>query len=278
MSTVHSQPPRGSAVGNLLQSAWRYKGLIATAVLLGALLGYGWAARQPTLYQGVTRVFLAARGGTSLPGEAPPPPVDPDQYLRQQAQRMRSASVLERAVKLSGSRISPKTLGQRLQVDAAQDADVLTIRVLDSTATGAAQLANAVAAAYEAVVAQQLRERSRGVVSQLRSRQSGLKARVAGIDAELASRPNDGRLRAQRDAVKNELVAIERQIAKVVAARFNGVAMWERAAVPDQPISPSPGRSIAIGMLVGLLASGALAWWLGRPPSGTLTMVAAGGR
>jgi hypothetical protein len=33
---------------------------------------------------------------------------------------------------------------------------------------------------------------------------------------------------------------------------------------------------VAIGILVGLLVSGALAWWLGRP-SGTLTMVAAGG-
>jgi capsular polysaccharide biosynthesis protein len=169
-------------------------------------------------------------------------------------------------------------LGQRLEVDAAQNADLITIRVLDSTATGAAQLTNAVAAAYEAVFAQQLRGRAREVVSQLRVVRSRLKARLAGIDADLAARPNDGRLRAQRDAVKNELVAIERQIAKVVAARFNGVMMWERAAVPDQPIPPSPARPVVIGMLVGLLASGALAWWLGRPPSGTLTMVAAGGR
>jgi uncharacterized protein involved in exopolysaccharide biosynthesis len=199
MSTVHSQPPSGSAVGNLLQSAWRYKGLIATAVLLGALLGYGWAARQPTLYQGVTRVFLAARGGTSLPGEAPPPPVDPDQYLRQQAQRMRSASVLERAVKLSGSRISPKTLGQRLQVDAAQDADVLTIRVLDSTATGAAQLANAVAAAYE--------------------------------DVPAPDRPS---------------------------------LLRDPPTVSKQPIPLRPGRPMAIGMLLGLLASAILVWWLTR--------------
>jgi capsular polysaccharide biosynthesis protein len=246
-------------------------------VLLGALLGYGWASRQLASYQGVLRVFPeVGSGSTSLPRDVLLR--DPESYVREQAALLSSPVVLQRAVKLSGSRISTERLDQRLEVDAARDADLITIRVVDSTATGAAQLTNAVAAAYEAVVAQQLRERSRGVVSQLRSRQSGLKARVAGIDAELASRPNDGRLRAQRDAVKNELVAIERQIAKVVAARFNGVAMWERAAVPDQPISPSPGRSIAIGMLVGLLASGALAWWLGRPPSGTLTMVAAGGR
>jgi hypothetical protein len=28
-------------------------------VLLGALLGYGWASRQPTLYEGVARVRMA---------------------------------------------------------------------------------------------------------------------------------------------------------------------------------------------------------------------------
>lgn len=54
MSTPHSQPGGGDAVGRLLRSAWRYKGLIVAAVLVGALLGYGWAARQPTLYEGVS--------------------------------------------------------------------------------------------------------------------------------------------------------------------------------------------------------------------------------
>ena len=49
---------------------------------------------------------------------------------------MHSALVLQRAVKLSGSRISVETLRQRLEIDVAAEADVLTIRVVDSTATG----------------------------------------------------------------------------------------------------------------------------------------------
>jgi uncharacterized protein involved in exopolysaccharide biosynthesis len=148
MSTVHGQPPGGNVVGRLLQSAWRYKGLIAAVVLAGALLGYGWAARQPTLYQGVARALLTIQGSPSPGGEPPPPPIDAEQYLRQQAQLMRSAPVLERAVKLTGNRISAETLGQRLEVDPAKDIDLLTIRVLDSTARGATQLANAVVVAY----------------------------------------------------------------------------------------------------------------------------------
>jgi hypothetical protein len=134
-STLHSQSPSENAVGRLLGSIWGYKPLIAAAVLLGALLGSGWAARQPTLYEGVTRVLMTA-GSTSLPGEASQPPVDPGRYLDNQAQMMHSALVLQRAVKLSGSRISVETLRQRLEIDVAAEADVLTIRVVDSTATG----------------------------------------------------------------------------------------------------------------------------------------------
>jgi uncharacterized protein involved in exopolysaccharide biosynthesis len=170
-------------VGRLLGSIWGYKSLIAAAVLLGALLGSGWAARQPTLYEGVTRVLMTA-GSTSLPGDArPQPPVDPGRYLDNQAQMMRSALVLQRAVKLSGSRISVETLRQRLEIDVAAEADVLTIRVVDSTATGAAQLADAVAVAYDQVFAQQWRESFRARVRRL---QSALRARLAEMDAKLA--------------------------------------------------------------------------------------------
>jgi uncharacterized protein involved in exopolysaccharide biosynthesis len=264
-STFQSQSPSGNAVGRLLRSIWRYKSLIAAAVLVGALLGSGWAARQPTLYEGVTRVLLAAPPGTSLPGAAQHPPVEPAQYLRQQAQLMRSAPVLERAVKLSGSSISAETLGQRLEVDVAPDADVLTVRVVDSTARGAARLADAVAAAYHQVLAQQWRASFRARVGQLQSTQSALRARLAELNAELAGRPDDSRLRAQRAAVQGQLKAATSQLVQAeVSESLRPSLVRERAAVPGQPISPRPGRAMAIGMLLGLLASAVLVWWRTR--------------
>jgi uncharacterized protein involved in exopolysaccharide biosynthesis len=277
MSTVPRQSRGGEAVGRLLRSAWRYRWLVAVAVLLGALLGYGWAARQPARYEGVTRVLLAAPG-YSLPGEAPPPPFEPEQYLRQQAQLMRSRAVLERAVKLSGSSLSAEALGQRLEVDVAPDADVLTVRVVDSTATGAARLATAVAAAYDQVLAQQWRENFSARVRQLQNTRSRLQTRLAELDAELAGRPGEPVLQAKREATAGQLSLVQRQLVQAeVSGRIRPSLVRERATVSKQPSSPSPGRAVAVGMLVGLLASGALAWWLGRP-SGTLTMAAAGGR
>jgi uncharacterized protein involved in exopolysaccharide biosynthesis len=277
MSTVHSQPPSGNAVGRLLRSAWRYKGLIVAAVLLGALLGYGWAARQPTHYEGVTRVVpMAGSGSTSLAGEAPQPPDDPAQYVRKQAQFISSSVVLERAVKRSGSRISAETLGQRLEVEAAQDADLITIRVVDSTATGAAQLANTVAAAYQDVLAQQLRERSRQLVSQLRSTRSRLRATLAEINADLARDPADSVLQARRAAVAEQLSLVQRRlaVAEATAERGRPSLFRDPPTVPNQPIPLRPGRAMAIGMLLGLLASAVLVWWRTRrqgPRSGSAT-------
>jgi uncharacterized protein involved in exopolysaccharide biosynthesis len=258
-STFHSQSPSGNAVGSLLGSIWRCKWLIATAVLLGALLGSGWAARQPTLYEGVARVVLVAgSGSTALPGEAPQPPGELEGYLRRQTQLMSSSPVLERAVRLSGSRISVQTLRQRLEVDVAPDADVLTIRVVDSTAKGAAQLANAIPAAYEQVVAR----RSREVAAQLLRARSELKTRLAEAEAELARNPNDVRLRAECKALTDHDREVRRQL--MALERGRPVLAWERASVPKRPISPSSGRAMVIGMLLGLLAAAVLVWWRTR--------------
>jgi uncharacterized protein involved in exopolysaccharide biosynthesis len=256
MSTFHRPPPSGHAVGRPLRSIWRSKSLIAAAVLLGALLGYGWAAPQPTLYEGVAQVLLVAGSDrTSLPGEASQPPVEPARYLRSQAQLMSSSPVLEGAVKLSGSRISVETLRQRLEVDVAQDADVLTIRVVDSTARGAAQLANAIPAAYEQVVAR----RSREVAAQLLRARSELKPRLAEAKTELARNPTDPSLRAECRALTDQDREVLRQLRALERSR--PMLLWEPAAVPKQPISPSPGRATVIGMLLGLLTSAGLVWW-----------------
>jgi len=177
---------------------------------------------------------------------------------------MGSSPVLEGAVKLSGSRISVETLRQRLEVEVAQDADVLTIRVVDSTARGAAQLADAVATAYERVLVQQFGQ----AVRQLQIRQSALKERLAEAGAELARNPNDARLRAECKALTDQDGEFLRQLRALERSR--PVLAWERAPVPQQPISPSSGRAVVIGMLLGLLVSIVLVWWRTRrqgPPS-----------
>ena len=176
---------------------------------------------------------------------------------------MRSAPVLERAVKGTGNRISAETLGQRLEVDAAKDADVLRIRVVDSTATGAAQLANAVPTAYGQLLGQQSHARSRDLVRQLRNIQSPLKARLAQIEVKLAGGPEAPVLRAQLAAVAAQLSALQRRLRQLRTApeRDHPMPLVARAAVPSQPSAPGPGRAMVTGTLGGLLVAAVLVWW-----------------
>jgi len=255
MTTTDTQSRGWEEVPGLLQSIWRYKWLVAAAVLLGGLLGYGFASRQPTLYEGVAQVILAPPPA----GDSAQPAVEPERYLRNQAQLMSSSAVLERAAKRGGVTMPVNLLRERTNIDVAIDSDVITIRVLDPTPEGAAAAANSVAAAYKAFVA----ERSRAGVSQIKKVRSRLETRLASIDGQLATQPNDERLRRQREAIVGELGVIEKNLVASEAAAVGGPGQFhEEAAIPEQPVQPAPRRLTAIGMLFGLVASGALAWWL----------------
>jgi LPS O-antigen subunit length determinant protein (WzzB/FepE family) len=270
MRTFYWQGPGGDALGRLRQSVWRYRWLVVVAVLVGALLGYGWAARQPALYEGVSRVRMVHRC----------PPIALCVRLGDLAQGfLRSPGVLQRAVRLSGSRVSAKTLGQGLEVDVAQvevaadrpEMVLITIRVVDATAKGAAQLANAVALASQQLMAEQESASARRRVADLERRQRQLDA----LDHQLAADPGNARLQANRDAMAQQLDSFANLLGALDA--FRGQVWQEQAAVPQEPVLPRPLRAAAIGGLLGLVVGAGLAWWRSRP-SRTLTMAAAGGR
>jgi uncharacterized protein involved in exopolysaccharide biosynthesis len=259
MSTFHSRSRSGNAVGRLLGSIWRYKSLITAAVLVGALLGYGWAARQPTLYEGVARVLLVAGSDrTSLPGEAPPQPVgDPEGYLRNQAALIGTTDVLELAAKKSKGQATVEDLRAAMAVEPEQDADLMTITILDESASRAATLANAIAYGYESFVEGQPRQ----LANQLRANRAELEARLDQVNAELAAEPNDTSLDRRRDALVDELKQLEKDLVRVEASVGVNLVNVEPAVPPEQPAQPAPRRAMVIGMLLGLLASAVLVWW-----------------
>jgi uncharacterized protein involved in exopolysaccharide biosynthesis len=283
MSTFHSQGPGRDALGRLLQSGWRYKWLLAVVVLVGVLLGYGWAARQPTVYEGVYRVRMAYRC--------------PDlctSFRRSTQVLLSSSAVVQRAVKLSGSRISAETLRQRLEVEVAQDTDAVaqvpdglgwteviavTIRVVDSTAKGAAQLANAVMPASRQVLTEQQDAAAKQAAAALARRQRRLQDQLDGLDQRLAADPGNRRLQADRDARAQELNAFadQREALRRITTMSKVEVLAEQAALPEEPVQPRPLPAAAIGGLLGLVVGTGLAWWRSRP-SGTLTMTGAGGR
>lgn len=258
METYDARPGGWEEGPDLLQSVWRYKWLIAVAALLGALVGYGWASRQPTLYEAVSQVVLR---GTAPPlsGDAQPQPIgDPERYIQNQATLIGTTPVLELAAEKTKDRASVEDLRQRMSVEVDQDSDVITISIFDGSANNAAILANAIAEAYEDFIEGQPGQ----IANQLRSNRTKLEAKLARVNTDLATAPDNTSLQRRRDALEEELKQVERSLAATEASVGTNLVQLESAVPPEQPAEPAPRRTMAVGLLVGLLASVALAWLL----------------
>ena len=131
-------PEEWDAGPSLLDSLWRHKWLVALAVLLGMVVAYGWSARQPARYEATLELdfsSLVAQGSSDQ---------DPQRVLQNQVQLLNSPAVLSQVAVLSGRPLTRAQVKDRVSVEAAGDADVITIRALDATPTLAKQLAELV--------------------------------------------------------------------------------------------------------------------------------------
>ncbi|HSK36871.1 MAG TPA: hypothetical protein VLA80_09050 [Actinomycetota bacterium] len=231
---------------------------MALAVLIGVVAAYGWSARQPERYEATVQLFLGTGvgQGTEADGDQ-----DPDRLLRNQVELLNSAAVLDQAAALSERPITRAELMDSLSIEAAGDADVITIRVLDATPVGAAYLAELMPRAYQRTLAQ----RARQTVADWRKTQADLEADLKEIAADLQATPDDPSLLADREAVRQELQAAAAAIRQAqragAAAAARAASLQTDAVVGDEPAQPQPRRAAAVGGLLGLAVSVALVSW-----------------
>jgi capsular polysaccharide biosynthesis protein len=250
-------PPTLRAEGpSLIQSIWRYWWLVALTALVGALAAYGWSSRQPVRYEGVAQIFLDEGGKQAA---------DPARVVRSRAEFLTSSAVLDRVVALAGGGLTRRELQERLTVEPDNDADVITIRAVDRTPQGAARLAGLVVAAYGDVTARQTQETARRTVAALERAQSRLENEIAQVSGRLRTNPSSAGLQASLEAKSRQMqsLADQEEQARFEATRAaRPAAPPDDVAVPDEPASPHPKRTGAVGGLLGLLVGAGLAWWL----------------
>jgi Mrp family chromosome partitioning ATPase/capsular polysaccharide biosynthesis protein len=244
----------------LVASVWRYRWLVAAVALAGALAGFGFSLVQPVMYEASSRVLLTAPGSDQ----------EPDRFVRNEAAFMVSPPVLDRAVKDVKGRVTVKQLRDRLVAEPSTESDVVTLRVRDTTAQGAAQLVNAVGHAYETTLQAQAQRALDREVQQLEETQKRIQDEIRGLDAKLKDSPDDGQLKLRRQAAAELFSQAQQQESELV---FKGpaddpVSLIERPEVPDEPAQPKPMRLVALGGLLGVVLATVLAWALaGRRPT-----------
>jgi hypothetical protein len=239
---------------SVVDSLLRHKWLVALAVLIGVVAAYGWSARQPARYEATLQLFV--QDDALADGDS-----DPDRILRNHVERLNSVAVLDQVVALSERPITRSQLKESLSIEAAGDADLITIRVLDATPEGAAYLAELMPRAYQGALSQRARQR----IADIQRAQNALEDDLEQIANDLRARPGDRSLLADQAAVEQDLkdLATEKQQAQQVdtdvLATLGGLD--DAAVVGNEPAQPQPRRAAAVGGLLGLAISVALVSW-----------------
>ena len=243
----------------IVASLMRYRIIVVAAMLLGALAGYGIAQLLPVRYETEATVVLADPGGPSiLGGGTSLSSSDRQVYLAKQVAIMTSREVLERALKLIGSRQSLNDVRGSLNVQQSEDMASISIAATESTPRSAAALANAVGTAYQRVTEERAAEQaSRGIAS-IEKLMGRLQARL-----DASPRPPDGRLTIRQQQLASQIADLQQRqqdIAVQAEMYASGVEQFEQAEPPTAPSQPKPKLAAALGALLGLLVAGAWAW------------------
>jgi hypothetical protein len=244
---------------SVLASVWRYRWLLPVVVLLGGLVGYMLAALQPTLYEGVSRVFVANPANAGQDGSA-----TAARNVANQAAFMSSTPVLQRAARRYGNGMTAVKLREWLTVEASAKSDVITITALAPTPSGAAKLADTVALAYNDVIAENARRRAAATIRRIQVDKARLSARLDKLKAARALNPSDPTLGLEQDAANAELrnlINRELQVDQDVDESSGAIGLQESATVPEKPARPKRARLAAVGALLFLAGTVAMAWW-----------------
>ncbi|WP_164710690.1 polysaccharide biosynthesis tyrosine autokinase [Euzebya pacifica] len=239
-------------------------GRILLVGVAAGLLGFGLSALQSLRYTAEADLLLADPRNTGLFGETGVNFLDPSRYVRNQAEFAQSNAVAERASVLLGGRLDSDQVREQSRIRPASDLDQLSISATDGTASGAAQIANAIGEAYQAVVREEAERSTQASLSELQTQRAALEDAIAAAEARLAASPTDASARAERDAAVSQLIMIDSradQIAVDSTLFGSGVELFERADVPESPSAPTPVRNAVLACFLGALAAAALAWW-----------------
>ncbi len=252
-----------TVVPGLLRSMWRHRWLVTAGTVLAVAVAVGASMLQPVLYEGRAELLLLDPGDEGV-FEKSAAFVDPTRYVRNQAEFASSSEVLLRAGTLAGRDLSLEELHERVTVEPAIDLDLLVVTALDPGAERAAELANAVGAAYQDLTAGAVRQDAGEAIDELEQSQRQLRRRIEALEARMDAEPADETLRTLRDGLVVELLRLQRRERQILVDQDidnSGVQLFERAAEPEDPVQPNPVRNGLLAAVLALVTLGAFSWW-----------------
>lgn len=268
---VDSQPPlerddpaSSFAQADLLPALRRYRWTLIAATLIAGAVAYLASSVQAPVYQAESRLLLEDPRDVGVFGDGAQLALDPQRYVRNQAEYINSASVLARTMELYDGQLDLDEIDRRVEARAGVDLDLVTIVAEDSSPKGAARLANAAAEAYEQLVTEEVAGNAEDAVAELSEKKAELRATITSAERRLEQNPDDSAAAAERDAAVSQLITIEGrsdQLSVDASLYGSGVKLLEQAEAPDAPARPQPLRNALVAGVLALLGAITFAWW-----------------
>lgn len=250
----------------VLRRRWK---ILVVVILVGAAGSVGYLDLAPKVYAASAEVAVTPTGATpqsAASGSKAATPVNMDN----EAQLVQSLTVAAAAAKLLNSPLTPQDLTKQITVTVPANSQVLEISCSTSSASGAAQCANAFSQAY---LANRRATAAASVARQLKSLQRQIDSvtkHAAALTAKIAALPENSQQRAIDQALyssdASQLRALSNQAAALTGegANSDGGTVIGRASPPPEPSSPKRALVLPSGLVVGILLAMLLALFADR--------------
>jgi len=249
--------------------ARRWHVLLVVTILSGAA-GFLLSSLQSTLYSSTATMLINDPRNSSVFNENNRVVVDPSRYVRTQVRYVTSTEVLAAARTALHDRLTVEELRDQVKVTSSDQLDQVSVTATDPTATGAADIANAICQAYRQKVRASAQVNAKSTTDELDQTIAGLRGRITDLDNQLDANKDgaaDPSLSAARQAAATQLLTLQGradEIAVDTATYGDGVQMYEQADPPTSPAQPRPTAGAIIGAIIGLLLAAAVVWWRGE--------------
>lgn len=232
----------------------RRRWLLVTAVVVTVLAAMLMVARQEKVYEGEAQMLVRSSNGDNV-------------FSNQQQSAQNAARLIDTEIRvLEGNTVEDrvrKNLGVTGDLPdvsgaAVGQTDVISVKVLSHSADNAAQLANAYVKAYIDVRREQNVNSLLDAAAEVQKKVTDLQTQIDDLDQQISSATSDAKpaLEAQRQLLVDQKAVFKQRLdqLQVDASVQTGAAQLVRVAEsPKAPVEPTPMRTAALALIVGLL-------------------------
>lgn len=257
-------PSRGMQPDQLRKLTRKWAIPIILVAILGAAGSYLVSRRLTPSYQATGRVLVVAAPGTTGSGTLN---INSTEATSTAASLLTEPALLQHVIRELGLHTNATNLAKDVSATAETNTELVDVTVNDPSPAHAADIANALMAAYVAQVTAANQARINAGVAviqeQIKSAQDALTQELAALSSEVKSNQDTTATRTAISATSSLLTQLDLSYTQSEAAEqqgLNSATVAEPAPVPSTPASPKVLLNTVAGAVIFLLLASGIAY------------------